>query len=527
MLGKIQTILILLIVFGGVFLTSKYFYDEINDLKCWYIVLMSYLLLVVSSLWRDGFLCLCHVIRSLTLSAGMSVIGLILAIQGILQYLHVISSHNLFFSVTGSYENPAGFVSAVCGLFPFSIYMLVNRCHRMQKLLSGLAAVMMIAAVVLSQSRCGMLALCVAAFVLLMGKPLVRSCVHRYRWLVLFLALLVIPCLLYALYCMKSDSADGRLFVWQVCLDIFKKHPLTGYGPDGFQTNYMPAQADFFARHPDSPYAMLADNITHPFNEYVKLLIQYGIVGLASSFGILILVISGIWKSGGLFRLLALSVCFSIMTLCMFSYPFNYAISWFLSILLLLYAIPQSNFCWMSRKPFRLSILVISSSLLLYSSQKMYYELKWAAISRRSLEGYTENMLPYYKQIQPQMKHNSIFLYNYAADLNYVGQYYESLKLMQECQKRCNDYDAQMLLGDDYEHLGCTDSALAAYELASQMIPSRFVPLAAMLDIYMRQQDTAHAKSVATAILTKPIKMPSADVDEIRRIAMTVINSVE
>ena len=35
-----------------------------------------------------------------------------------------------------------------------------------------------------------------------------------------------------------------------------------------------------FSEHPDSPYVMLADNIAHPFNEYLLLTVNYGLVGL-------------------------------------------------------------------------------------------------------------------------------------------------------------------------------------------------------------------------------------------------------
>lgn len=38
-------------------------------------------------------------------------------------------------------------------------------------------------------------------------------------------------------------------------------------------------QASYFEQNPNSHYLMLADNVFHPFNEYILFLIEYGIAG--------------------------------------------------------------------------------------------------------------------------------------------------------------------------------------------------------------------------------------------------------
>jgi Lipid A core - O-antigen ligase and related enzymes len=54
--------------------------------------------------------------------------------------------------------------------------------------------------------------------------------------------------------------------------------PLFGHGIGGFQREYMLYQAEYFKNHPDSNYAMLADIVKHPFNEFL-LLVEQGLVG--------------------------------------------------------------------------------------------------------------------------------------------------------------------------------------------------------------------------------------------------------
>ena len=260
---------------------------------------------------------------------------------------------------------------------------------------------------------------------------------------------------------------------------------------------------------------MLADNITHPFNEYVKLSVEYGFIGLLVSLLLLAALIRGAWLGGGKYRIVALAVMSALFVLCQFSYPFNYAISRFMTALLLLYAAPKSLRRWLKHQSVRIVMSVVFMSLLSYSLYNMYHELKWAAISRRSLIGHTEQMLPHYEHMLSHMKDNHMFLYNYAADLNYIGRYDESLKMTEACMQRCLDYDVQMLLADNLEHTGNTNSAIAAYSTASRMIPSRLIPLESMMDIYISNADTLRADSIAQIILNSNVKVPSALTDDI------------
>jgi O-antigen ligase len=79
---------------------------------------------------------------------------------------------------------------------------------------------------------------------------------------------------------MKQASADGRLFIWRVSMDMVKEFPLYGKGADGFTANYMPAQAAYFEAHPNSDYIRQATDNVHAFNEYLRIVCEYGFVGL-------------------------------------------------------------------------------------------------------------------------------------------------------------------------------------------------------------------------------------------------------
>ena len=127
--------------------------------------------------------------------------------------------------------------------------------------------------------------------------------------------------------------------------------------------------------------------------------------------------------------------------------------------------------------------------------------------------------------MKPQMKHNPLFLYNYAAELNYIGRYEESLAVTEECREGWNDYDVQMLLADNLENTGQIDLAIGVYQHASDMIPCRFEPLESMMTLYMGGGDTLRAIKMAEEIINKPVKVQSFRVEQIKSTAKQLMMS--
>jgi hypothetical protein len=308
---------------------------------------------------------------------------------------------------------------------------------------------------------------------------------------------------------------------------MIKERPLFGYGIGGIEKHYMDAQAAYFSMHPDSPYVMLADNVTHPFNEYIKLTVNYGLVSLTIALCLLVFTIKRLLNSRENIKVIGLAVTASVFVMCQFSYPFHYAAVWLIAavaVFLAFFKESEGDEQRETPKYLRITFPILFSILLAVVLRMMYLDLKWAEMSKRSLAGHTERMLPYYEKMKPQMKHNPLFLYNYAAELNYIGRYEESLIITEECKLGWNDYDVQMLLADNLENTGRIDDALDAYRHAEDMIPCRFEPLESMMRLYLWQGDTLRAIGIATKIVTKPIKISSIRTKEIIDKGYKVLN---
>lgn len=49
-----------------------------------------------------------------------------------------------------------------------------------------------------------------------------------------------------------------------------------GHGFDAFRAHYMDYQANYLSQYPNNEYAMLADNVISPFNEYLNVALSCG-----------------------------------------------------------------------------------------------------------------------------------------------------------------------------------------------------------------------------------------------------------
>jgi hypothetical protein len=434
------------------------------------------------------------------------------AAYGILQYLNVIQASNGF-RITGSFDNPAGFAASLCAGFSFVFY-LVFKEKLWKKYLAIAAGIVLIGAIVLSTSRAGIISLIAVCAIVFFYK--VKIAVKWKRTIAIALLLISLS----GLYFLKKDSADGRLLIWRCTWEMIKDKPLFGHGGGGFKANYMNYQAKYFEEHPDSKYVMLADNVNRPFNEYLLLLVNFGLFGLM----VLILIFYRLWqifkynRRKTLFDYISYLCLLSIAVFALFSYPLAYPFVWVIglsSITNLFYPL------WPTQKRlfFDLRFIIILAvpvvGYLTYDCMRA--EMKWCDIAHKSLLGQTKQMLPEYQLLYGKLKSNELFLYNYAVELNVAGQYEKSSQIGKESERFWADYDMQMLMADNYLQLKHCKEAELHYIKASHMCPIKFMPLYKLFQLYEATDNNEKAKQVANVILDKPVKVMSLTIKNIQQ----------
>lgn len=457
-----------------------------------------------------------------------SVAGVCMGFWGMFQYLGVVQIYNTFVSVTGSFENPAGMAIFLTSLLPASLYFVKER-GKWSRIWGYFVCLFSCVVVLLSNSRTGVLTvilLCLLYFC--QNRSFVRWSQGNTRYLLLGLVACV--CLLFVgLYYWKKDSADGRILIWLCSLDMFRGHWLVGIGSGKFQAEYMLYQAEYFRQNPDSMFVMLGDSVKHPFNEYLKILVEYGILG----FSLFIAAVTNLIKTwrGNREKFYLFPVFGSVLAIAVgafFSYPLDYPGIVLVLVLNMAVLSSYQSTVWEIKRKSWVKLVAAGFVIFafLFSGAVCSYgrsEYEWNKIARASLAGKTKEMLPRYQKLSDRMKREGLFLYNWGAELQQGGEYEMSIRVLEKCCSRLNDYDVQLLLAENYTRLNMLERAKMHLSMASDMCPVRFVPLYKLMNICLKEGKIEEAKRYARDLVNKPIKIPSIQVDRIKNVAKRVL----
>lgn len=451
---------------------------------------------------------------------GLVCIGIAQAVYGLGQYMHRfnnIAAPN--FRMSGSFDNPAGFAATLSVCFPFALF-LFSKKELYWKIIGVLSAILFVVAIVLSQSRAGVIAILVISAiwaVKALNPTWLKSWSNRTK--IVGGAALIIT-ILVGLYFLKKDSADGRLLIWQCSGQMIADKPLLGHGAGGFQREYMLYQAEYFRTHPASGYAMRADIVKHPFNELVLLLVEHGLVG-GLFVGLLVyLLIREYQKNKNQETFYAMLCLSGIAAFACFSYPLGYPFVKLIAVFCAATIMRREAKVWEIPKglfsAIKPAVLVITIVLLAFTGKMFYDEYSWNAIAKRSLAGETKRVMPDYARLYKTMNRNGLFLYNYGAELNYINKWDRSVILLTECANFYNDIDLQLLLADNYTQLKQYPKAEKCFLFAHQMIPNRFIPLYRLALLYKEEGKIREARRIAKIIVKKQVKVESFDVVAIK-----------
>ncbi len=503
---------------GSVFITSGKFVNATNTPKFYFA--FAFLLAVVAwgAVTRKSLRF--RAIENQTILWGIYTVCFLQACYGLFQFVGWFPSNHSKFAITGSFDTPAGFAAVLSLAFPVGLFLLAKaKTVEWYLIVAGL--IVMATAVFLSGSRAGMLAIVLSSGAFLLAKKNVLRSVRQFKYykLVLFFLAGLLIGGTFLLYYQKKDSADGRLLIWTVSAEMIKDKPVFGHGYRAFQAKYMDYQAAYFRDHPDSKFKLLADNVKHPFNEFIKIAIEFGMAGLAVILAFILFVLRKILRSENGNRALVFSGLISFLVFACFSYPLQYVATWLFLMFYLSAMLPPKEIRLVNTPIViitRMAIVVACIFAFSHIARLVGAEIKWKTIAMSSLRGNTEEMLPEYGKLYSTfLKRNPFFLYNYGAELNIAGRHAESTVILNECKKLFNDYDLQMLLADNYHKKGETDKAVQRYQHTSDMIPCRFLPGYQLFKIYREANQREMAVKYAREIVNKKVKIPSFTVTSI------------
>ena len=414
----------------------------------------------------------------------------------------------------GTLGNPPELALNLCVAIPLAVQLALRGKGWLWKVFYGLATMLLVSVLLLTQSRTGLI--CLALYAVVYICVGIFTCVQKKSVRIVLCAacvLMVVVSTVAHVISHKTDSTSGRAFILGRTWELIGEHPFMGYGIGGFEREYMLRQATFFKEHPDSEAAMLADEIRHPLCEFAYLWVNWGVVAPVV---LLVLLLLPWWRwlkdHDEIMKPLLLPML-GVSVFSCFSYPFYYPIAW----LTVGFSVICSIRGMLSNMPIRITgwgLFSISIILAGLTANDMVHEHLWYKAYRRSFR--EKEALEDYERLYGYFCRNQSFLYSYAMASFKRGDLDRAERMIEECGRYWNGYNRELLSGDIHLYRQEYDHAISHYQMAQQMCPVRFAPLEGLYKVYEATGDTMHRNEVAQQISTKRIKVHSAVIEKIK-----------
>ena len=359
-------------------------------------------------------------------------------------------------------------------------------------------------AVSLAGSRTGIIAMLLSAIYLS------YRILHFKKYILLSSGILMLFAIVSVLIFIKNDSTAGRAFILKNSMEMIAERPL-GWGEDGFESNYMLRQAEFFRNNNDETTAMLADDIKHPLNEFLYIAVNYGVHILLVAIMAMVVLIILLYKENSRESRCILHYVVLLLLWSCFSYPLSVS---FVLVMLLGYipALPGMEQLRRKRYLYYPTVLL----LLFYAGIELRSfsdERVWNNAIAEYKRGNREIAMHVFDRWKKFHINNGAMLFSLAT-IEYNNKDYEKcIEVCNRCSNHLSSYDLEFILANSYLFTGNDEKALEHFEIAHNMCPNRFVPLYKKFKIYKEQGDTAKMKSIGNEIITKKIKVHSRKID--------------
>lgn len=356
-------------------------------------------------------------------------------------------------------------------------------------------------------------------------KPL-KAAGKKIKYILLLTAVCLSVLFIYSLGQYKTDSANGRLLIWQISAPMILEKPYFGFGIDGFRQHYMDYQQAYFRDRPDSRFNRLADDNPFAFNELLRIGIEQGTTGLLF-IGILVCLLLKKEQEQDPVVTIARAGIVAFFIFGLFSYPT--AVFQLKIVLLLFLAITASAHPCVVRAN---GAIVLPGTILILScwGSIQYVPLYASALKQwnTALLSGSPGTTGAISQAPACLENSFMFQSTCGTFLNRNGNYTAAVKVLEKATSHYPSYQLTVELGKSYEALGEYDKAGQAWERAADMVPHKFTPGYLRAKMYMKTGQTALARQLAADLLHKKIKRVTPELHlilrEMREILQTSIN---
>lgn len=449
------------------------------------------------------------------------------ALYGLRQLYGFAYSHHSLYSLTGSFFNPGPYSGYLAMVFPLCLYewlILKEKKDRTWIETVGLYVAVSVLFLILCVLPAGMSRSAWLA-ALLSGtwvygvhagwKAKLQEAWMKKKKMLIGVGAMVFVCICLggiALFHVKKDSANGRLFMWKVSSLAIAEQPLSGYGGGNFAYAYGKAQEAYFNQGDYSlQEEMVAGSPEYAFNEYLQIALQWGLPAL---FLVMVVLVFCLWRG---VKLGKIGVCGAIISLMVFSfssYPMQLPVFIFTFACLIMAALAGSSRKWL------LAWMVAGILFSVFSRKADAYEAcrEWTHAQMLYRTGACESAVKDYERLHPQLRQRGVFLFEYGHCLHKLKRYDESTVLLKEAARRSCDPMILNIIGKNCQEKRKYIEAEQWLMRSTHLLPGRIYPyyllakLYAVPDFYQPEK----LKEVARIVMTKEPKVQSTAIREMR-----------
>lgn len=424
--------------------------------------------------------------------------GLVQTLICFLQLAGFFSSNNDYFTVTGSFDNPgplAGYLAVALIMCLVEIKATIQLKKKNETVLYIVFGAILFVALLVTDSRAGFLGVFAGAIYQ------IATC-RKGHFKAFILAIITSIILGIIMFAYRSSSAMGRLLVWRVSSDMILDCPWMGQGVGSFNEKYMFSQADYFSRHLQSSFAMLADTPISPFNELIHIGVEEGFLGIflfLLLLSIALIPVNTDLKDDKIFK----SALFCLFIFSLFSYTAS------VYPLLMLFPVIMGSLksslilIWKREMAMLMISIMIICSIMIFVGNS---HSKYITVNKHLVHDFHNHRINNTFCNADEFdyfKFNIDFQDVYSQILCYSDDYNVTMQ-MKEIAYSFNSY---CLLGKMQMKYGFYTEAKYYFEKASQMIPNRIEPNYLLWELSTICQDIFSAINYAEIIINQPIKV--------------------
>ena len=470
---------------------------------------------------RGGNTFYLSVVWSLILLGGVEAVWGLWQIYGL-----AVSNHSLY-ALTGSFYNPGPYSGYLAMVFPICLSEWLN-LRKVEKhtwvergkYYMALGVLLLILCVLpAGMSRSAWMAVAISGIWVYAtyhswGTSL-RTISKKYKKRV-FPAIIaggmVLIIVGYALFQLKVDSANGRLFIWKVSVMAIAEKPLLGHGTGNFASAYGMAQEKYFSQKEFTSTAeLVAGSPEYAFNEYLQIAVEYGVLFLLV---VLLIIVFCLWIGITEKRLSACAGLISVLVFAFSSYPMQipgFAIAFYFLLAACVVGSSRLQILF-----FIIMIALLGSYYWKYNQYnaceewfryKMHYNI---GAFRLAKEGY--------EKIYPELNDRGAFLFEYGHSLHKLKEYNSSTAILKEAMAHSCDPMILNIIGKNYQAIGKYEKAEEYFIRSTHRLPGRIYPYYLLAKLYAEPEyrHPEKLKQVIQIVLTKEPKVQSTAIREMR-----------